>query len=176
MSPLLQFFAETAGGGLGALGINLQGFIFQLITFVLVLLLLRKYVYTRLVDTLESRRKAVIESLDNAKEAAAALEKTRDETAALLKQARGEAEQIIATAQKEAAVVVEDAEQKASKKADHILEQAEARIHTDIAEARARLQHELAGLVTAATEKILQQKLDAKTDATLIKKALEETK
>lgn len=175
MSPLTQFGAETAGG-LGALGINLQGFLFQLITFVLVLLLLRKYVYGRLVDTLEARRKAVVESLDNAKEAAAELEKTNQKTAELLKEARKEAGDILATAQKEAAAVVEEAEQKASKRADHLLEQAEARIHTDIAAAKANLQHELVGLVTAATEKVLRQKLDAKADNALVKKALEEVK
>lgn len=177
MSPFLQFGAEAAAsGGLGALGINLKGFLFQLITFVLVLILLRKFVYGRLVETLETRRKAVIESLDNAKEAAAALEKTNEKTAELLKEARKEAQDILATAQKEAAAVVEEAEQKASKKADHLLEQAEARIHADVAAARAHLQSELVGLVTAATEKVLQQKLDAKTDAALIKKALEEAK
>ena len=60
MSPLLQFGAEAASGGLGALGINLQGFLFQMITFVMDLILIRKYVYGRLIDTLETRRKAVI--------------------------------------------------------------------------------------------------------------------
>lgn len=175
MSPLTQFGAE-ASGGLGALGINLQGFLFQLITFVLVLVLLRKYVYARLVDTLETRRKAVIESLDNAKEAAAALEKTNTKTAELLKEARKEAQDIVATAQKEAASVVEQAEEKASKKADHLLEQAEARIHTDIAAAKTALHSELVGLVAIATEKVLQEKLDAKADRALIKKALEEAK
>ena len=175
MSPLTQFGAE-ASGGLGALGINLQGFLFQLITFVLVLVLLRKYVYARLVDTLETRRKAVIESLDNAKEAAAALETTNQKTAELLKEARKEAQDIVATAQKEAASVVEQAEEKASKKAEHLIEQAEARIHTDIAAAKTALHSELVGLVATATEKILQDKLDEKADRALIKKALEEAK
>jgi F-type H+-transporting ATPase subunit b len=175
MSPLIQFGAE-ASGGLGALGINLQGFIFQLITFVLVLILLRKYVYGRLVDTLEARRKAVIESLDNAKEAAAELEKTNARVAEMLQEARKEAQDIVATAQKEASAAVEDAEVKASKKADHLLEQAEARIHTDIAAAKAGLERELVHLVAAATEKVVQQKMDAKSDTALIKRALEETK
>ena len=78
MTFLYQFGAEAAasGGGLSMLGINLQGFLFQLITFVLVLLLLNKYVYKQLVETLETRRKAVIGSLDDAKKAADALEKT----------------------------------------------------------------------------------------------------
>lgn len=175
MGPLTQFSAE-ASGGIGALGINLQGFIFQLITFVLVLLLLRKYVYGRLVDTLETRRKAVIESLDNAKEAAAALEETNLKTADLMKEARQEANDILQLARKEAAHIAEEAEMKASKKADHIVEQAEARIHSDIAAARLSLQNELVGLVAQATEKVIEQKLDLKTDAKLIKEALRESK
>lgn len=175
MSPLIQFGAE-ASGGLGALGINLQGFLFQLITFVLVLLLLRKFVYSKLVDTLETRRKAVIDSLDNAKEAAAALEKTNEKTVELMKEARKEAADIVALAQKEAAIVVEEAEIKASKKADHILEQAEARIHNDIASAKLTLQSEMVGLVAAATEKVIEQKLDLKNDAKLIKEALRESR
>lgn len=175
MSPLIQFGAE-ASGGLGALGINLQGFVFQLITFVMVLVLLRKFVYQRLVETLETRRKAVIDSLDNAKEAAAALEKTNEKTVELMKEARQEAADIVALAQKEAAKVAEEAEIKASKKADHILEQAEARIHSDIAAAKLALQTEMVGLVAAATEKVIEKKLDLKSDAKLIKEALRESR
>ncbi len=166
--------AERTASGIGALGINLQGFLFQLITFVLVLLLLKKFAYKRLVDTLESRRQAVIESLDNAKEAADALEKTNEKTAELMKQAKSEAGDIVALAQKEAAKSIEEAETKASKKADHLLEQAKSRIDSEVADARHELRGEIVELVAAATEKILQQKMDAKTDAALIKKALEE--
>ena len=175
MSPLTQFGAEAAGG-LGALGINLQGFLFQLITFVMVLLLLRKFVYGKLVDTLEARRTAVIDSLDKAKKAAAELEQTNEKTAELMKEARKEAADIIALAQKEAAKAVEEAEIKASKKADHLLEQAEARIHNDLAAARLSLQSEMVGLVAAATEKVIDKKLDLKSDAKLIKDALRESR
>ncbi|HAC55900.1 TPA: ATP synthase F0 subunit B [Candidatus Saccharibacteria bacterium] len=177
MNPVLQFAAEQASSsGLGALGINLQGFLFQLITFVIVLLVLRKFVYQRLVDTLETRRKAVVDSLDNAKEAAAALEKSNEKAAELLKEARKEAADIVALAKKEANKVSEDVEAKAAKKAEHLIEQAEARIHSDIAAARQGLQTEMVGLVIAATEKVIEQKLDAKQDTKLIKEALTETR
>lgn len=175
MSPIIQFGAESAGG-LGALGINLQGFFFQLITFVLVLLLLQKFVYAKLVDTLEVRRKAVISSLDDAKKAADALEKTNEKSEELLQEARQEASGIVALAQKEAAKLVEDSAVKATKKADHILEQADARISSDIAAAKQSLQSEMISLVSSATEKLIQQKLDTKKDAQLIKDALEEAR
>lgn len=177
MSPLLQFGAEVeSSGGIGALGINLQGFMFQLITFVAVLLLLHKYVYKRLVETLETRRTAVIESLDNAKKAATELEKANDKTAELLKEAQKEAADIVALAGKEAAKAIEEAEVKASKKADHIIEQAQSRIDTDIAEAKKGLESEMISLVASATEKIIQQKLDAKNDTELIKAAIKEAR
>jgi hypothetical protein len=43
----LAYLAEAApaSGGLSALGLNWQSFLFQLITFVIVLVLLRKFVY-----------------------------------------------------------------------------------------------------------------------------------
>lgn len=176
MSPLIQFGAEQAVGGLGALGINLQGFLFQLITFVLVLLLLNKLVYKKLISTLETRRQAVIDSLDNAKKAAQALEKTNERTEELMVIARKEAADIVVLAKKGAARAVEEAEIKASKKADHILEQAEARIDSDIAQAKYELQAEMVDLVARATEKVIQQKIDPKIDAALIKSALKESR
>ncbi len=67
---MTQMHIGAESSGLGALGLNVESFVFQLITFVVVLLILRKYVYSRLVNTLESRRTAVIESLEDAKKAA----------------------------------------------------------------------------------------------------------
>lgn len=174
MNPVIQFGTEQASGGLGALGLNLQGFLFQLITFVFVLLLLRKFVFTKLVDTLETRRIAVVESLDKAKEATAALEKTNEKTAELLKRARKDASEITSLAEKEANKVIEAAEEKANNKAAHILDQANARIESEIESAKKSLQNEMVLLVTAATERVIDQKLDAKGDARLVQKSLEE--
>ena len=176
MEVLLTFAAAEveSQGGLGALGINLQSFIFQLVTFVIVLVLLRKFVYGRLVDTLEARRKAVLDSLAQADESAKQLEETEKKVATLIKEARGEAENIVAVAHKEATKMVEDAEEKAVKRAQHIVENAEARLAQDVVEAQAKLRKETAVLVAAATEKVLRQKLDNKTDKDLIEAALKE--
>jgi F-type H+-transporting ATPase subunit b len=178
MEILLTFAATEAesAGGLGALGINLQGFVFQLITFVIVLVVLRKYVYSRLIDTLEARRNTVLESLKQADESAKQLESAEKKVSALIKEARGEADNIVAVAHKEATKMVEDAELKANKRAEHIVEAAEARLAHDIADARELLRKETAHLVAEATEKILRQKLDTKTDAKLIETALKESR
>lgn len=166
--------AEATASGIGALGLNVQGFLFQLITFVMVLLLLRKFVYGKLVATLEARRAAVIESLDSAKEAAIELQKTNERTAELLKEAQKEAAGIVALAHTEASSVIEEAETKAGKKAEHLIASAEARLEQDIAAARKQLRTDVLGLVTKATEQILQAKVDSAADAKLIEKAVKE--
>lgn len=172
----ITYFAQeaAASGGIGALGINLQSFLFQLITFVLVLIILRKFVYGRLVDTLEARRQAVVDSLKAAEQSVKDLEQAETKVAALIEEAREEARGIVETAHKESNAMIEDAETKASRKAEHIIAQAETRMQHEVASAREALRSETAVLVAAATEKILREKVDAKTDAKLIEAAIKE--
>lgn len=174
MNSLTTFASEQASG-IGALGLNVQSFVFQLITFVLVLLVLRKYVYGRLIDTLEARRQAVEDSLDKATAAAKELEETEAKVGQMIETARGEAQDIVALAHKEATAMVEEAELKAGKKAEHLVAQAEARLKQDIEAARKELRHETASLVALATEKVLRQKVGSKADKDLIAQALKET-
>lgn len=174
MNSLTIIASEQATGGISALGLNVQSFVFQLITFVAVLLLLRKFVYGRLVETLEARRKAVEESLDKATAAAKELEETEVKVGKLLDEARAEAADIVSLAHKEATAMVEEAEVKAAKKAEHLIAQAEARLSQDIEAARSELRHETAALVALATEKVLRQKVDSKADKDLIAAALKE--
>jgi F-type H+-transporting ATPase subunit b len=168
--------AAAASGGLGALGLNLQSFLFQLITFVLVLLILRKFVYGKLIDTLEQRRQAVVDSLKAAEQSAKDLEATESKVAALIEEAREQARGIVETAHKESSAMIEDAETKAGKKAEHIIAQAETRMEHEVASAREALRSETTALVAQATEKILREKVDAKKDAQLTQAAIKEAR
>lgn len=177
--PTINLFAAEAAesaGGLGALGLNVQSFLFQLITFVIVLLILRKYVFGRIVDTLEARRKAVEDSLKNAADTASELQKTEAHITQLMKDARKQADDIVAVAHKEASIMVEEAETKARKKADHIVEEAKSQLDQDVMKARQAIRDDTIKLVAAATERLLGEKVDAKRDSALIEKALKEAR
>ena len=176
ITTLIQFSAEAAGGGLSSLGINLKGFLFQLITFVLVMLLLKKYVYGKLVDTLEARRSTVLQSLEQAKQATDELLGAEEKIEKLLVEARQESADIVATAHKEAVAMVEEAESKAQKKAEHIVSEAKAQLDSEILKARDMLVKETKALVAEATEQIIGQKLTGAADEKLIEKALQEAK
>lgn len=163
-----------AAGGLSALGLNLQAFLFQLTTFVIVLLLLRKFVFGKLVSTLEERRLAVEKSLDDASKTEAELKKAQEKVVGLIREARAEAEGIVATGHKEAAQMVEAAEAKAATRAEHIVKEAKAQMDVELGKAREALKADAAKLVAMATERIIKQKLDPQKDAQLIKAALTE--
>lgn len=175
---LTLFAAETAesAGGIGALGLNVQSFLFQLISFVIVLLILRKLVFGRLVNTIEARRKAVEASLKNAEATADELKKTEAHIAQMMKDARTQADDIVSVAHKEAAAMVEEAEAKARKKADHIVAEAHAQLEQEVDKARRQIRQETVQLVARATAQLLKEKVDPAKDAGLIERALKEAK
>lgn len=161
-------------GGLAALGLNWQAFLFQLITFVIVLLVLRKFVFGRLVATLEARRQAVEQSLEHAAQTEKKLHSAESDIAALLTAARTNADEIIADSHKEAAKLLEAAEAKAAARAERMAADAKAQLAVEVQKARQALKAETAQLVATATEQMLQQKMTAAQDTALIAKALKQ--
>ena len=159
-------------GGISALGLNLQAFLFQLITFVIVLLLLRKFVYKRLVATLEARQTAVEESLENADKTAQKMADAQKDIAKLLAETRVQADEIIVASRKEATQLIADAEQKASRKAEHIVAEAKSQMDVELQKARKALEQETAHLVAMATEAVINERLDPAKDERLISTAI----
>ena len=125
MIRLITFVKTVAAAeqpsGIGALGLDVKYFLFQLIAFVIVLLVLRKWVFPRLVATLEERRQTVEQSLEHAKRTEEAMHKAEKQIAAMLHQARGQAEDVIGASHKQASSLIEAAEAKAAQRAEHIV-------------------------------------------------------
>lgn len=169
MQPI---FAKSSG--ISSLGINLKSFIFQLITFLIVLLILRRYVFPKLVATLEARRKTLEQSLVQAKQTQEALNKAEDKAEGIMAEARTHADEALAQAQKSAKDVIINAEAAAAKRAVLIIKDAEAQLASERAKLAEELKAELADLVADATETIIRQKLDEKHDRQLIEQALKE--
>ncbi len=166
--------ATEAAGGLSALGLDWKAFLFQLATFVIVLLILRKFVFGKLVATLDARQKAVDDSIKNAQATEAMLKDAEKTIAGMVADARKEADNLVVAGHKEAAQMVEAAESKAVKRAEHIVAEAKSQIDVELAKARESLKKETAKLVAAATEHIIREKLDLAKDAKLIDAALKE--
>jgi len=170
----LIYFGETTTSGIGALGFSGQALLIQLVTFLLVFAVLRKWAFKPITKVMNERR----ETIESGVKLGEKMQKDQAELeaniAAELNKARLEADGIVVSAQDNARDLVREAETKARVKADSIIEQAKERTAQDVARARKKLEGELVGLISDATEAIIDEKVDAKKDAALIDKALKE--
>ncbi len=156
----------------GILGINLESFIIQIITFVLVFVILKKFAFDRIVTILDKRYKVIDEGVRHGQQMQKEREKLEKETEKIVREARLGADEIIGHAQKDAREIVRDAEKAAHKKSEVMLKDAEARISEEAQQSRRKLEKEIVGLVSEATEAVVHEKVDAKKDAELIDKAI----
>lgn len=168
---LPTYFAAAAEEG-GILGFSVQAFVIQIITFILVFLLLKKFAFNKIVAMLDQRHKVIDEGVRHGQQMKHEREKFEKETAGIAREARHQADEIISDAQKEAREIIREAEKAASKKSDIILKDAEARIKEEAEQAKRRVEKDVAALVSEATEAVVEEKVDAKKDAELIDKAI----
>jgi len=171
-----NFAAEESAEGIAALGVNGGALVIQLITFLLVFFVLRKFAFGPIVAMLDERRKVIESGVKLGEEMK--LEKAQFEktVAKELSAARKHADDIIADADTAAKDKVRAAEEKAQEKAAIIVGEGKVRGEQEVTRARKAMESELAGLVAEATEAIIGEKVDASKDAQLIDRALKGAK
>lgn len=165
------FGAEAAEGG-GILGFDPKAFVIQLITFIFVFALLKKFAFNRIIALLEKRRQTIEDGVKLGAEMEAERDKLKQEVAKELRDARHEADRIIANAHKETRDMMREAEKSAHRKTEAMMADAEVRIAEETEQARRKLEKDIVGLVSEATEAVVEEKVDAKRDAELIDKAV----
>lgn len=175
MIPLLfaSETAETASEGL-PLGIDFKAFIFQLITFIILFFLLKKFAFKPIVKLLDQRHKVIDDGVRLGQKMEKEQAKLEEEKAKMIREARHEADAIVATAHKEAREVAREAEKTAHKKTEAMMADAELRIAEESDQAKRKLEKDIAKLVAEATEAVVGEKLDGKADTALIDKVVKE--
>lgn len=181
MIQMLTLLAATESAaeesqGIAALGIDPWAILAQGVTFLLLFIIIKKFALSRVVDTLEARRKTIEGSLDKAEELNRQNEEAEKRVNALLGEARKEAEEIMGKAREEAAVVIANGEKSATQKAEKIIADGSLQIEAEVIKAREALKKETLSLVAKATAAVLEESVDSKKNEALIKKALKETK
>lgn len=171
MIQTLTHFGDSSSG-IGALGINGQALLIQLVTFVLAYFVLRKYAFGPILKVLKERRDTIEKGVSLGEEMQKEKVALDQKIAAELHAARKTADGILAEANDTARSTVREAEDKARQKAEGIVKDAEDRAAQEVKRARKALEGELVGLISDATEAIIDEKVDAKKDAVLIDKAL----
>lgn len=177
MSLLTQFAATEASGSVfEALGIDWKMLILQIVAFLILVWLLKKYVYPWLMKSVDERQDAIEASTKAAEVAQLQAENAAKEVVILLSKARKDAKDIVATAKDEAAAAVEAADSKAVDRAKNIVASAHEQIEKDVIAAKKALHNETIELVALATEQVIGKTMTAPVDTKVIAAALSEAK
>jgi len=151
-----------------ALGINLGYLFVQIFNFLIVVVVLRAWVYKPVVGLLQKRRETIAQGLEDARVAAEAREN-----------AEKEAESVVAAAQQEANTIVREATDRAEQAAGEVKAEAEkdaeAARQSALAEgeqlknqALGEVRGQVAALAIAAAQKVINEALDEKRQQKLI--------
>lgn len=148
--------------------------IVELLTFLVMLAVLARYVYPEVVRLAEARQRAIAQQLHDAEQARAAAEARLKEAQAQLEEARRTAQQVINSANKSGEQLRQDMRQKAEEDARRIAESARKEIEAERDRALESARTELAAMVVTATEKVIGETLDQPKHRQLIERAIEE--
>ena len=143
-------------------------FIGQIVIFLTLVFLMRKYLYGPMIDLMEARSQKIADGLAAADAGNEAKAKAEAEIGEQIKAARTKAVEIIASAEKRSAEINEEAVVKAREEAQLIVDAARDEVNSELNRARQTLRAEVAGIAMLAAERVVESELDASRHATLV--------
>ena len=152
------------------------GLIFwQTLTFLIVLLILSKYVWKPIMNALKAREGSIEDALNAAEQAREDMEKLSADNEKLMVEARLERDRIIKDASAMASNIREEAKDDASKIADKMVEDAKHTINLEKQAAINEIRNQVVKLSLQITEKILRKNLsNDKNQKALIKEYMKD--
>jgi F-type H+-transporting ATPase subunit b len=145
---------DSARETLETFGWNLKLFLSQVISFVIVALLLRKFAYKPILGVLEERRQRIAEGLLNADKIKQQLAEAEQRHAEILAKANAQAQKMIDEARESAAHVAERKQQEAIVAAEQIVAKAREASAIEHERTMTELKRELGRLVVDTTAKV----------------------
>ena len=157
-----------------AIGFNLPGLASQLVNFIILLILLRAFVYGPVVRMLDNRSEKIRESLEAADRAQEASEKSQEQVQEALQEARARGQQLIEQARQTSERLVNEAREEARRQAEEETERARAANERERDDAIESVRQEFGDLAITAAEKVIQTSLDGDAHKGLIEEVLVE--
>ncbi len=150
------------------LGINYGFLIVQIVNFLIMFLILRKWAFIPIMNILEQRREAVAKGLEDARIAQEARENAEKEAEKVMADARtkaaAEARDVTQRAEEQSKEIVKAAEAKAAKAREEAL----AEVEQDRVRLLGDVRGQVAALSVAAAQKLIGEALDEKKQHSLI--------
>ena len=154
------------------LGLNWSGFIWQLINFLVLLVLLRLVLYKPVLKMLDDRARRVRESMEQAETVRRQAEQAEADRQALLAESRQQAQEIRNRADADAKRLVAEAEARAQEQANRILAQAETSIEASRIQMLSEVRAQIGDLVAIGVDRVTRGALDGQAQRALVQQFL----
>jgi len=151
------------------LGFDWQVALANLINFLIIFFILKKFAFGPIQRVLDDRKAKIDAGLENAKKAETELLMAKEVANKELNIARNEANEIIAAARAQEKAILSQAESKAIKATERLISETEIGLLKERARVEGELKKKTVDLVIAGMEKILPQEIDHQKRAELIK-------
>lgn len=155
-------------GGIGALGINAGAFISQLVSFLIVLFILSKYVLPVIQRTLARRQAIITEGIENAEKAKRDLAEAQSNAERIILDAKHQAQEVIERASQNAEQIAQQIQAEAREKAEKYSQQQVARIQQEFNRARMELSRDVVDLSIEAASKVISRSVDSQDNRRLV--------
>ena len=143
------------------------------IVFVLLLIVLNKFAWKPILDSVDERNKSIEEALKAADKAKEEMATLNADNQRILIEAKKERDLLLKEAREIKETIISEAKKNATIEADKIIISAKSQINNDKMKALVELKNQIAGLAIEMTEKILKSELsDKNKQKELIENAL----
>lgn len=148
----------------------------QIVNFLIVLFILKKFLYKPVLLTLQKRQAAIKEGLEKAEEARQKLEQVVEDERAILKQAQKESIKIIEDAKDQALSIQKKAQEAAAAHTEKIMQQTQEQIRSEIKQVEERLGARASKLAIDFLERSLKDLFEEKHQEEILRKAIKQIK
>lgn len=149
---------------LAKIGFDWRMALFNLINFLILFFILKKYAFGPVLAILKERHAKVTESVENITKAKTELSMAQQKAQEITDKAKVQGNKLIEQAHDDAKMLSEEMKEKAKADIELLISQAKKNIAIDKAEMKEQLKGETAGLVVEALTQVLGDKFDKKSD------------
>lgn len=146
----------------------------QIVNFLIILFLLRKFFFGPIVKMLDSRKKRIEESLKNADLIEEKLQKTNEDSKKIIEEAEQNAQRLLSDAKTQAQKIIDKATEEAKKSTSDAMIAAGDQIKAEKEKAVEQVEHEAMIIISSVVKKVLGKTLSTKEKAEMTKEAVKE--
>jgi len=155
-------------------GLHVGDMLVQLVFFIVLLILIRKFAWGPIMNMMEKREEHVANEIDAAETSRAEAEEAREQAESRLKETKQEAQQIIEDAKNAGVRQEEEIVASAKNEADRIKQAAQEEIQNEKEKALQALQDKVASLSVLIASKVIEKELNAEDQEALIDEYIKE--